>query len=183
MQHLCDLPLNGHLEPEQLQSDYNELVLINERQEKLVRYHESRAQNLTIGYLVLQGLYLTAISHRSATSLQCKNRWLPFAISLLSSVIYFITFLDAVNKYYWTLYNLDVNHIDQQSLYERIREAKDNIKGHGEIKIDGDDQLISDQRRPDPLLLFKRKLYITITVSALIAITAMELYAFRLFLC
>jgi hypothetical protein len=76
-----------------------------------------------------------------------------------------------------------VNHIDQQSLYERIHEAKDNIKGHSKIKIDGDHDHLSDQRRPDPLLLFKRKLYITITVSALIAITALELYACRLFMC
>lgn len=174
---------NGCLErpgPEQLQSDYNELALINERQEKLVHYHESRAQNLTIGYLILQGLYFIAISHTSSTSLQCNNWWVPFAISLLSSVIYFITFLDAVNKFYWTLYNLEVNQIDQQSLYARLREAKDNRKSHSKIQVVGD---LSDLRRPDPLLLFKRKLYISITVSALIAISAMELYACRLFLC
>ncbi|KAE8077803.1 hypothetical protein FH972_016331 [Carpinus fangiana] len=172
---------HGNVSTEELQSNYDELLVINERQEKQVQYHESRAQNLTTGYLILQGLYLTAISQRSPSSLQCKNWWVPFGISLFSSVIFFITFLNAVNKFYWTLYNLDVNHIDRQSLYARIRENKDGVKSHSKIQVVGEQS--NYQRKPDPLQLFQRKLYIAFTVLALIAITAMELYACRFFLC
>nr|POF04415.1 hypothetical protein CFP56_32029 [Quercus suber] len=57
------------------QRSYNELATINEKQEKLIRHHETRAQNLTIAYLLLHiGVYIITISHRSSTSLiQCKN--------------------------------------------------------------------------------------------------------------
>lgn len=172
----------NYVSTEELQSNYDELLVINERQEKQVQYHESRAQKLTTGYLILQGLYLTAISQRSPSSLQCKNWWVPFGISLSSSIIYFITFFDAVSKFYWTLYSLDVNHIDQQSLYARLRENKDHKDKSRHSKIQLVEEL-SYQRSPDPLQLFKRKLYITVTVSALIAIAAMGLYACRFFLC
>ncbi|KAG7967913.1 hypothetical protein I3843_08G124000 [Carya illinoinensis] len=183
MAKLCNSGCCSYLQQEnQLQRDYNELVVINRRQEKRVHHHGNRAQNLTIGYLTLLGIYMIPISHyRSSTtsSLQyyCQNWWVPFAISLSTSVIYFITFLDVVNKFYWTWYYLDVNRIDQQSLQSRIREAKDESNGHCKI------QILCPQGQPDPVQLFKRKLYICFTVSALIAISLLQLYACRLIPC
>ncbi|KAF5451136.1 hypothetical protein F2P56_031426 [Juglans regia] len=185
MENLCNSGGGSYLQQDdQLQRDYNELVVINHRQEKRVHHHVNRAQNLTIGYLTLLGIYMIPIcSYRSsatASSLQyyCQNWWVPFAISLLTSVIYFITFLDVVNKFYRNQYYLEVNRIDQQNLKSRIREAKDHeSKGHRKV------QIICRQGEPDPVLLFKRKLYICFTVSALIAISLLQLYAFRLFSC
>ncbi|KAB1222807.1 hypothetical protein CJ030_MR2G022298 [Morella rubra] len=158
---------------QQLQESYTELHIIRERQEKQVHYHETRARNLTIGYLILQAIYLNAVSQRS-TALQCRNWWAIFAISFSASVVYFINFLDAVSKFYWTQYNVDVNQIEWETLRARIREASDETKGHCKIQVDGD--------LGDPVLLFKRKLCISITCLALIAITGFELYACRSFL-
>lgn len=156
------------------QRSYNDLATINEKQEKLVRHHETRAQNLTIAYLLLHiGVYIITISHRSSTSLiQCKNWWVPFAFSLSCSIIYFMTFLNTVNKFYWSQYYLDMNYLDQQVLHMRIREAKFETKCH-----------TTSEQKPDPVVLFKRKLYISITVSALVAITVIQLYACRFLLC
>ena len=150
----------------------NDLAITNEKQERRVRYHETRAQNLTIAYLILLGIYTMAISHRSSTSLQCKNWWVPFAISLSSSIIYFMTFLNTVSKFYWTQYHLDLNYLDLQVIHMRIREAEVETKCHS-----------TSEQKLDPVVLFKRKLYIGITVSALIAITVIQLYACRVLLC
>ncbi|KAL4594973.1 hypothetical protein ACB092_12G057900 [Castanea dentata] len=150
----------------------NDLAIVNEKQERRVRYHETRAQNLTIAYLILLGIYTMAISHRSSTSLQCKNWWVPFAISLSSSIIYFMTFLNTVNKFYWTQYHLDLNYLDLQVIHMRIREAEFESKCHS-----------TSEQKLDPLVLFKRKLYIGIIVSALIAIAVIQLYACRFLLC
>ena len=150
----------------------NDLAIVNEKQERRVRYHETRAQNLTIAYLILLGINTMAISHRSSTSLQCKNWWVPFAISLSSSIIYFMTFLNTVSKFYWTQYHLDLNYLDLQVIRTRIREAEFETKFHS-----------TSEQKLDPVVLFKRKLYIGITVSALIAITVIQLYACRVLLC
>ena len=157
------------------QRSYNKLAIINAKQEKLVRYHETRSQNLTIAYLLLHtGVYIIIISHRSSTSLfQCKNWWVPFAFSLSCSIIYFMTFLNTVNKFYWSQYYLDMNCLDQQVLHTRIRDAKFETKC----------QTTTSEQKPDPVVLFKRKLYISITVSALVAITVIQLYACRFLLC
>ncbi|KAG2709759.1 hypothetical protein I3843_05G232000 [Carya illinoinensis] len=163
---------------DQLRRDYNELDVINHRQEKRVHHYVNRAQNLTIGYLAVLGIYMIPISHyRSSSTSYCRNWWVPFSISLSTAVIYFITFLDVVKKFYWTQYYLEVNRIDQQNLQSRIREAKDESKSHKKV------QVLCHQGEPDPLLLFKRKLYIYFTISALIAISLLELYACRLFSC
>ncbi|KAK4571396.1 hypothetical protein RGQ29_029993 [Quercus rubra] len=150
----------------------NDLAIVNEKQERRVRYHETRAQNLTIAYLILLGINTIAISHRSSTSLQCKNWWVPFTISLSSSIIYFMTFLNTVSKFYWTQYHLDLNYLDLQVIRTRIREAEFETKCHS-----------TSEQKLDPVVLFKRKLYIAITVSALIAITVIQLYACRVLLC
>lgn len=166
-----------------LHGSYTELCTINERQEKRVQYHETRAQNLTIGYLILQAIYIIAVSESSSTSLQCRNWWVMFSISLSTSVVYFIYFLDAVNKFYWIQYYLEVNQIDLQTLRMRISEARLSDENKSHCQIPGDDGEPSTARKPDPLLLFKRKLCISITVNAMIAIAGFELYAIRLLLC
>ena len=162
------------MDPEDNQRSYNKLAIVNEKQELLVRHLETRAQNLTIAYLLLHiGVYIITISHRSSTSLfQCKNWWVPFAFSLSCSIIYFMTFLNTVSKFYWTQYHLDLNYLDLQVIRTRIREAEFETKCHS-----------TSEQKLDPVVLFKRKLYIAITVSALIAITVIQLYACRVLLC
>ncbi|KAG6715440.1 hypothetical protein I3842_05G252700 [Carya illinoinensis] len=178
MEHLCNSDCCSNLQQDQLQRGYNELLVINHRQEKRVHHYVNRAQNLTIGYLTLLGIYMISISrYRSSTTSYCQNWWVPFSISLSTAVIYFITLLDVVNKFYWTQYYLEVNRIDQQNLQSRIREAKAESNGHNKV------QSLCHQGEPDPLLLIKRKLYICFTVSALIAITLLQLYACRFFSC
>ncbi|PRQ60294.1 hypothetical protein RchiOBHm_Chr1g0379631 [Rosa chinensis] len=111
----------------ELEESFKELRIINEKQEKRVWYHETRAQNLTIAYVLLQGLFSIGIvlSSSSPPSSTPRNQWwVPFSMILVSSVIFFMAFLDAVTMFYRTQYHLDMNYMEQDLIFKKIQEAK-----------------------------------------------------------
>ncbi|PON32120.1 hypothetical protein PanWU01x14_364030 [Parasponia andersonii] len=178
------------MEDNKLQADSEELKLINNKQEQRVRFHRTRAENFTIAFLVLQALQLTVITVRSSsTSLRSKEWLVHFIAILLTSVIFFIAFLDAVISFYWTQYELDINYMDLELKHKKIKEVKYNesaIKYCHAIQIDQGSSSSDDNylhvRSPDPVKLFKRKGFIYVTVSVLIGSTITELYACHLLL-
>lgn len=183
---------------EELEESFKELRIINEKQEKRVWYHETRAQNLTIAYVVLQGLFflgIVQVRDSSSSSPQLSTArsqwWVPFSMILVSSVIFFMAFLDAVTKFYRTQYHLDMNYMEQDLVFKKIHEAKHppaaNYRISHSIKMEqcsGHEQKVPTEHeiiRPDVFQLFKRKVYIYFTALALLAFTVIQLYACRLF--
>lgn len=183
---------------DQLQDTSEELKSINEKQEQRVHNHRTRAEKLTVAFLVFQALYSIAITVRSSssTSLIRSKEWVVHFIAiLLSSTIFFIAFLDSVINFYWTQYELDINYLDLEEIQSKIKVAKNKrsspIKSHS-IQIEGsrcsdqdDDQqepTVFVRSSPDPVILFKRKAFIYLTVLALVGFTVTELYACRLLL-
>ncbi|XP_062000976.1 uncharacterized protein LOC133718181 [Rosa rugosa] len=151
----------------ELEESFKELRIINEKQEKRVWYHETRAQNLTIAYVLLQGLFSIGIvlSSSSPPSSTPRNQW--------------------------TQYHLDMNYMEQDLIFKKIQEAKHppaaSYKLSHSIKIEkcsGHEQEVPTEHeivRPDVFQLFKRKVYIYFTALGLFAFTVIQLYACRLF--
>lgn len=184
---------------EELEERFNELRIINEKQEKRVWYHETRAQNLTIAYVVLQGLFFLGIvqvlgsssSSPQPSSTPRSQWWVPFSMILVSSVIFFMAFLDAVTMFYRTQYHLDMNYMEQDLIFKKIHEAKHppaaNYRASHSIKMEqcsSHEQKVHTENeiiRPDVFQLFKRKVYIYFISLALLAFTVIQLYACRLF--
>ncbi|EEF49021.1 conserved hypothetical protein [Ricinus communis] len=137
------------MELEELKNILKELGLLNGKQEKRVRRHETKAQYLTIAYVICQGLIFNSITHQYSYSNQCQNWWIPFSISLLCSLIYFMAFLDAVSMFYRTQYQLDLNYAEQQLIHLQIHEAKSHKIQIGELEI-------SDKQRWSCYLLVAR---------------------------
>ena len=165
------------IKAEKLQADSRELKSINERQEKRVRYHRTRAENLTVAYLLLQVLFLLVVAVRSSSSAQKSDiEWLLlFFVVLISSLIFFLAFLDAAVTFYKTQSALDDNRADLELMLRKLREAEEQKKADVEQKY-------WERSRPDVVLRVKRKLYIYVIASALLVLAAIELYACRLFL-
>ncbi|KAK0598103.1 hypothetical protein LWI29_031675 [Acer saccharum] len=172
------------MELEDLQNVLNELGLINEKQEKRIRSYETRAQNLTMAYVILQGLILLSVSLNNGSSRpnQCQHWWIPFTISLLCSTIFFIAFLDYVTRFYNTQYHLDLNYMEQQIIYKQIHHQSTKPSSSSsiiKIKESYDEILIE----PDVVQLLKRKVYITVMLLALIGFAVVVLFACGSFLC
>ncbi|PON58249.1 hypothetical protein PanWU01x14_168480 [Parasponia andersonii] len=150
-----------------------ELKEINGRQEKRVRRNRTKAEILTGTHVLLQTLFLNILSVLSSSSstLESSHKWLVLlGLILISSVIFFLAYFDAVITFYRTQFELDMNNADLEVLM--LREKKYQQK----------DYYPERSRRPDVVQLYKRKFYIYFVTSALIAFTALELYACRLFL-
>lgn len=177
------------MELEELKDFSKELGHVNEKQEKRVHFYETRAHVLTIVYIVFQGIILISVSLQSSSN-QCKRWWVIFTISLLSSLIFFMAFVDAVRKFYKTQYHVDVNYMELQIINKHMLEAK---HGHS-IRIEESSSPSSssndEQKRfhekclkPDVVELLKRKVYIIVTLLVLIVFSVVMLYACRSFLC
>jgi uncharacterized membrane protein (UPF0127 family) len=177
---------------EELEKSFKELRIINEKQEKRVWHHETRAQNLTIAYVLLQGLcFLGIVQVRGSSSPSPQPStprsqwWVPFSMILVSSVIFFMAFLDAVTMFYRTQYHLDMNYMEQDLIFKKIHEAKHppaaNYRISHSIKMEQKVPTEHEIIRPDVFQLFKRKVYIYFTALALLAFTVIQLYACRLF--
>ncbi|KAM5557497.1 hypothetical protein ABKV19_024728 [Rosa sericea] len=152
---------------EELEESFKELRIINEKQEKRVWYHETRAQNVTIAYVLLQGLFFIGIVQAQGSSSSSTPR----------------------NQ--WNQYHLDMNYMEQDLIFKKIHEAKHppaaSYKLSHSIKIEqcsGHEQEVPTEHeivRPDVFRLFKRKVYIYLTALGLFAFTVIQLYACRLF--
>lgn len=173
------------MELEELEKSFKELKIINRKQEKRVCYHETRARNLTIGYLLLQALFFLGFSSRpppngSDSGYSCQW-WVPFSMILVSSVIFFMAFLDAVTMFYRVQYHLDVNYLEQDLIYKKIQEAKQPPpKSHVSIQLK-ECHTPGEVIKVDVFQLLKRKVYIYVTTLSLLALTGLQLYVCRLF--
>ena len=151
-----------------------------QKQEKRVRSHKRRAQYLTIVYMRFLVLFLAALANQpSSLILQCKHWWLPFAVCLFISIIYFMAFLDAVISFYCIQNELDISYLYENLLYNRIQEAE-TLQWIEEQPSSSDYQVTVS---PDPAQLLKRKFYICFTILVMFALTASVLYACRLLWC
>ncbi|KAK3219914.1 hypothetical protein Dsin_013884 [Dipteronia sinensis] len=179
------------MEVERLEFVINKLGHISEKQEKLIQFYETRAQNLTMAYFIFQGLILVSVSLHSSSSNnlnQCHDWWVPCTVSLSTSLIFFIVFLDYVTRFYNTQYQLDLNYMEQQIINKQIHETTRSSSisllssdHHRTMKVTS--KPYCEELKPDVVQLFKRKVYITVTLSALIGFAVVVLFACHSFLC
>ncbi|CAL5407894.1 unnamed protein product [Camellia sinensis] len=169
------------MELDDLKNNFEELGKINEKQEKRVRYHSTRAQILTVSILIFQALIYLSISHttNTTTTIQCKNWWIPFVLSLLSFTLFFFSFLDAATSFYRFQYHLDLNHIEQQILFAQIHSARHSRS----VKVGDGDRMKNEVLNPDVVQLLKRKFCIGFSIFVLIAFEVVMLIACRSILC
>ncbi|RVW37235.1 hypothetical protein CK203_103115 [Vitis vinifera] len=148
---------------------HGQLVEINHNQEKRICHEETKAQNLTTGFAVVQALILNTVVINKPSN-RCEHWWVPFSLSLSVGVIYFITIFEVLRKWYLLLYHLDVNYLEQELIL---------LEMHGGAPSWRNDQPL----KPDVVKLLRRKAYMTILISAMLAFQALMLHACRSFLC
>ncbi|KAH7557735.1 hypothetical protein ACOSP7_027603 [Xanthoceras sorbifolium] len=161
------------MESLQLNDSFKELKLINVKLEKRVRYYETTALNLTVAYILFQVLFLHSASIQSLSKKkQCNSGWVPYAVSMFCSFIFFLSFSACVTRYCNTRHALDLNSVELMLINQGTRPTSSSSSSINFLKPD------------DPLVrLYKRRVYITIIVSALIGFTAVVLSACRSILC
>ncbi|CAN6569535.1 unnamed protein product [Malus baccata var. baccata] len=164
---------------EEQEKSFKELKTIHGEQEKRVRYHQTRAHNLTISYLILQALFFLGFSSSPPPSgLDSGSRikwWVPFSMILVSSIIFFMAFLDAVTMFYRVQYYQDINYMEQDLMYKKIHDAKHPLpESHVSIQLEECHTV-----KVDVFKLLKRKVYIYFTTLSLFAFTVIQLYACR----
>lgn len=169
------------MELDDLNKNLEELGKINEKQEKRVRYHSTRAVFLTVSNFIFQALIYHSISTTTTTTttIQCNNWWIPFALSLLSFTLFSFSFLDATTSFYRFQYHLDLNHIEQQILFAQIHSARHSRS----VKVGDGDRMKYEVLKPDVVQLLKRKFCIGFAIFALIAFEVVILIACRSILC
>ncbi|XP_022157182.1 uncharacterized protein LOC111023958 [Momordica charantia] len=171
----------------ELERKFEELKDINEKQESRVRYYETKVQNIVFGYLIFTRLFFFGISQTSS-SFNCKDWWVILALSLLCSFIYFLLFLDAVAMLFRTQYQLDIICKELKELFQQILVSKnqDDVglsmetgESSGGFEFGFHEKMLM----LDHFRIVGRKVYIYFTVSALLAVTAIELYVSKYVLC
>ncbi|XWS61260.1 hypothetical protein CRYUN_Cryun07bG0110800 [Craigia yunnanensis] len=167
-------------ELEQLTKIFKELGLVAEKQEKRIQWYEKKAQHLTIAYLIFQGIVFISITSQVLSS-QCQNWWVTFSLSLLSSLIYFLAFLNILTNFYRVKYQLDLISIEQETVNKQIHEAESHKIQIGESSCE--QRPVCKLLKSDEVQLLKRKLCIIMIISALIASVVMVLLACKSFLC
>ncbi|KAI8006638.1 hypothetical protein LOK49_LG07G00319 [Camellia lanceoleosa] len=173
------------MELDDLNKNLEELGKNNEKQEKRVRYQSTRAVFLTVSNFIFQALIYHSISATATTTttttttIQCKNWWIPFALSLLAFTLFSFSFLDAATSLYRFQYHLDLNHIKQQKLYAQIHSARHSCS----VKVGDGDRMKYEVLKPDVVQLLKRIFCIGFAIFALIAFEVVMLIACRSILC
>ena len=167
--HVRSLAMDAEEEKQSKTHIHGQLVEINHNQEKRIRHEETKAQNLTTGFAVVQVLILNTLVINKPSG-RCEHWWVPFSLSLSVGVIYFVTIFEVVKKCYLLLYHLDVNYMEQEAIL---------LEMHGGAPSRRDDQPL----KPDVVKLLRRKAYITILISAMLAFQALMLHACSSFLC
>ncbi|EEF48294.1 conserved hypothetical protein [Ricinus communis] len=158
---------------------------INEKQEKRVRYLETRSTQLAIFYILFQVAILLSISKPS--SISCNIRWIPFSLSLLVAVIFCLTFSSTVTKWAGTKFAYEQNLVEESFLFYKITLAQ-----HNQLKPEGssdqqNSNILQEQEqqllKPDMLKVYMRRAYIYVTAFVLIAYTGVILQACRSIPC
>ncbi|KAI8008053.1 hypothetical protein LOK49_LG07G00322 [Camellia lanceoleosa] len=171
------------MELDDLNKNLEELRKINEKEEKRVQFHSNRAEFLAASILIFQALIYHSILYTTTTTttttIQCKNLWIPFTLSLLPFTLFFFPFLDAATSFFRFQYRLDLNHIEQQMLVDKIRSARLSRS----VNVGDGDPMKHEVLKPDVVQLLKRIFCIGFAIFVLIAFEVVMLIACRSILC
>lgn len=115
---------------EQLTKIFKELSLLAEKQERNMQVYQKKALQLTIAYLVFQAIAFISLTKQAyySSSGHCHNLWLPFAFSMLSSLMYVLALLSTLAGSYRVGFQLDLNLMEQEIVSKQMLEAERCIK-------------------------------------------------------
>lgn len=169
----------------ELKRRFKELIDVNEKQETKVCYHKNKVQNIVFGYLIWVRLFFYGISQ--ALSFKCNNWWVILALSLLWNFIYLLLFLDAMTMLHRAQYQLDIIckeliEFCQQNLIPKNRDDMDLVEA-GESCDGFEFGFHKKMLMLDHSTIVGRNVYIYFIVCALLAVAAIELYAYKYLLC
>lgn len=166
------------LADDELKKNYEELGLINERQEMRVRHVETETTKIVISYTFLQAticltsnilILISSLDHIPASD--CKsNWWVPLSLSLLIAVLFWIPFAAKIHEWKRASEEFDWNLAARELMYYRIMSSS-RRKRDGQMNVvDGLDseELVC---KPDEVKLYKRNAFIYVMTLALLAYT------------
>ncbi|KAL0542453.1 hypothetical protein IC582_022566 [Cucumis melo] len=172
----------------ELKRNFDGLKLLAEKQERRVRYYETRAQNVAIACLIWDRLFVVGMYHTSSSLslLNCTpHLWMVLGFSLASTSLYLLFFLEAVFMLYRAQNQLDIISKKQIEISLQILntgspnddEAGDTFSSdNGGLELSFQVQLLQYH----PLTVVQRKIYIASTISTLLAVSAFEVYTSQL---
>lgn len=159
---------------------------VHENQETRLRYCETKLQNIVLGYLSWGRLFFFGAS----LSFKCKDWWVVLSLTLFSTFLYSLLFLDAVTVLSRTQHQLDIIRKELTEICQQIlvAQSQDNEGLSMEAGECSDGFELSFHEKMFMLDQFRiagtgRKFCIYCTVCALLALTAIELYACKCLLC
>ncbi|XP_022157132.1 uncharacterized protein LOC111023930 isoform X2 [Momordica charantia] len=111
-----------------LRKNFDELKDLAEKQETRLRYHESRAHNIAMAYLIWERFFFFGVSQASSSSsssllLKCSNWSMVLGLSLSCSFLYFLFFLETLTMLYLAHYHFDIVCKKQIQLCRQILDA------------------------------------------------------------
>lgn len=174
-----------------LKRDFQEWKALADILESKRDFYETRAHNIAMGYLIWERVFFFAVSQISS-SLNCVRWWLVLGLSLSSTFVYFLIFLEAVIVLYRTQNHLDVICKKQTKICERILKAVNQDDGGLCSSMEAGDSSdglgfnFSFQVRIldyDSFRIVEKRVYICGIGCALFAVTVFELFACKYLLC
>ncbi|KAJ0029992.1 hypothetical protein Pint_12725 [Pistacia integerrima] len=162
----------GKSKLEELSNSYNELNSIIEKQEKRVRYLETRAISLVTSYCFYQAIIFFSISHSS--NVLCNKRWIPFFLSLMIAIIAGPTFISTLINWAGTQYHYESNLIELEILHYQMVIVQNN---HTQIRDRYQQQQQQQELKPDMFKVYQRYAYLFAISFALVAFTVVILHA------
>lgn len=141
---------------------------INRRQEDRIHNLETKAIQLANLYFVFQGVILSAV-FSPASSLRCRQWWIPFSLSLLAAALNLFAFAATVLAYLRCAEALDQNMEDLASASAAVRVL--------------DSPTIRRTTKPDRFRRARRRVFAVLGVAIFVGFSGIVLFGCRVLLC
>uniref|UniRef100_A0A0A0KND2 Uncharacterized protein n=1 Tax=Cucumis sativus TaxID=3659 RepID=A0A0A0KND2_CUCSA len=172
---------------------FQELKVIYKEQEERVCHHDSKVQNLVIGYLIFGRLLIFGIA-QTFLPFKCKDWWVILALTLSCTLIYFSLLLDAVTMLRRAQYQLDIIREELIEICQRILETQNQkelvdltqLTMEAGESNDGFDYNFGFHKKMlmlDHSSIVRRKVHMYFTVSVLLVVIVIELYVSKYLVC
>jgi len=153
---------------EELKTSHEGLKSILKKQEKKAQNLERRGGQLVGAYIFFEAFILSTVI-RSPTFEDRKKWWMIFSLSLLVSIMFWITITNVIVSYLRTRYHFDVSWMEKDYVYHQLFLVRN---GCTSLKPQMPRVFV-----PNIIIWYQRYVYIYVIVFCLLASTALMLHA------
>jgi len=153
---------------EELKSSHEGLKFILKKQEKKAQNLERTGGQLVGAYIFFEAFILSTVI-RSPTFEDPKKWWMIFSLSLLVSIMFWITITNVIISYLRTRYHFDVSWMEKDYVYHQLFLVRNGCTSPK--------PQMPRVFEPNIIIWYQRYVYIYVIVFCLLASTALMLHA------